>query len=117
MTGERARIQHVVVATDFSPGATAALRRAASLPLAPDATLSVVHALPDTIPTELRGAAAERAMEMLRGAAGEAAAVVGERGLTVKIECAVVVGTPHVELVRFARSTDADLVVVGRHGA
>ena len=110
-------LQHVVIATDFSPGATAALRRAAWLPLSTGATLSTFHAIPDTIPPNLRDAAAERALGTLRNAAGEAAAVARGRGLNVKIECAVVVGTPHVEIVRFARSTGAERIVVGRHGA
>lgn len=113
----RIPLQRVVVASDLSPGARAALRRAAWLPLAPGATLSLVHALPDGLRADLRPAAAERAMTALRAAAAEAAAVARGRGLEVKLDCAVVAGAAHVELVRFARAADADLLVVGRHGA
>ncbi len=117
MASDRSLLEHVLVATDFSPGAAAALSRAARLPVSPTATLSLLHVIPESIPGDLRDAVAERSMATLRDAAAEMAPATPDRPSTVKVECSVVVGTPHVEIVRHARVGGAELVVIGRHGA
>jgi len=116
MASDRTLLKNVAVATDFSPGAAAAIRRAAWLPIGPGGTLSIVHALADSIPVDFRDAVAERAMVMLHAAAADVARAIADRGANVKVEYAVVLGTPYVEIIRHARATGADLVVIGRHG-
>ena len=53
----RVPLTSVVVATDFSLGAVWALRRAARLPLAPEARVSILHVLPRDLPRRLCTAA------------------------------------------------------------
>jgi nucleotide-binding universal stress UspA family protein len=104
----------LLVATDFTRGAAAALERAALLPLGPRARITLLHVLPHLRPT-LR--AAERA-EAKRRLAFEAAALLrglrlrGHRG--VRVVTAVATGDPFAEIVRRARG--ADLILLGRHG-
>jgi nucleotide-binding universal stress UspA family protein len=117
MAGDGNALRNVVVATDFSPGAAAALGRAAWLPMKPRATLSIVHVVPETVPSHLRAAVAKQAKGRLRGAAAQVARIAEDRGMEVQIASAILFGSPYVEIVRHARSTGADLVVVGRHGA
>jgi nucleotide-binding universal stress UspA family protein len=105
-----------VVATDFSPGAARAARRAALLPLAAGAQVSVVHVLAQAAPEEYAAAAQDRAMDALRGAAEEVRRAAGAAGSALEIECALLAGSPPVELVRHARARAAELVVLGRHG-
>lgn len=114
MTQRPAPLEHVLVATDFSEGATRAALRAASLPLAAGARLSLVHVVPERLPAraaeEVERAAQRqltRHAAMLRKAvAAPRAVVTSERGQ----------GRPFAEIDRLARSLGAQLIVVGRHG-
>jgi nucleotide-binding universal stress UspA family protein len=112
-----APIARVLAATDFSPGATAAVARAASLPLAHDGLLYVVHVMPARVPAKLRGqaeAAARRGLEVAVASGTLAARRAGNRGLDVRP--VLVRGDGYVEIIRHARTRDVDLVVVGLHG-
>lgn len=112
-----APIARVLAATDFSPGATAAVARAASLPLARDGLLYVVHVMPARVPAKLRAqaeAAARRGLEVVVGSGTLAARRAGNRGLDVRPVLAR--GDDHVEIIRQARAREVDLVVVGLHG-
>jgi nucleotide-binding universal stress UspA family protein len=117
MRKDRVRMKGVVVATDFSPGAASAVARAALLPLAPAATISVIHVLPEAIPDRFAAAVRDRAAGALaravealrRGLAGGGAA-------GVSVAEVLLCGKAHVEIIRHARARDADLVVMGRHG-
>lgn len=110
-------LRNVVVATDFSPGAVAAVRRAALLPIATGGTLSVVHVVPDAIPSGFRAALVEQGKERLRTALVDVSQVEKRRGTKVRVETELLSGAPYVAIVRHARQAGADLVVVGRHGA
>jgi nucleotide-binding universal stress UspA family protein len=117
MRNERVRMKSVVVATDFSPGAASAVTRAALLPLAPAATISVIHVLAEAIPDRFAAAVRERAADALTGVADGLRRAVTERGVDgATVEHALLAGKPHVEIVRHARARAADLVVMGRHG-
>jgi universal stress protein E len=107
----------VLVATDFSKHGDAAIERAALLPLARGATVDLLHVThkpvgrPDRrLQDDVRGrldALAERFRTL--------AEANGSFGLRLRPR--VVAGTPFVEIVRRARLGQADLIVVGRHGA
>lgn len=103
----------VLVPMDFSKGSATALERALALPLAEGARIDLVHVLSDA-PVAARTrtnleAAARKALER---------EVVRARSRTSGIEVTskLLRGLPHVEIIRRARSIDAELVVIGRHG-
>ena len=116
MARDRPLLRKVVVATDFSPGAAAALGRVASLPLGPGATVSILHVVPGSVPARLRDAASARATRRLRRAAVGVARDLAGRVADLDVGCTVAFGAPHVEIVRHARAIGAELVLVGRHG-
>jgi len=106
----------VLVATDLTPGGTRAIARAARLPLAPGARLAILHVLPegsDPKVDRLAEADARRALDVAAAAVAQAREVAREP----RVEVHVVVrrGKPFVEVIRCARETGAELVVIGRH--
>jgi nucleotide-binding universal stress UspA family protein len=117
-TEERPNPRHLGVATDFTPGAAAAVRRAIALPLQPGATVSLLHVVSEPVPPRYLEPVLEHARGLLANVAAGARRAVTEHGYTgIEVEHDVVVGTPFVEIIRYARSRGADLVLVGRHGA
>lgn len=104
----------VIVPTDFSRGARRALARVALLPLARRAVVNIVHVIDDRKKPP-HPDAITKACERARLQLAAHARVAGRPAP----ECVakIVTGTPHVEIIRFARAVDADLVVVGRKGA
>lgn len=118
MTTEgRSNLRQVVVATDFTPGAAAAVRRAIALPLQPGATVSLLHVVEEPVPPRYLEAVLDHARSALGNLAADAQREVSAHGSSdIRVEHRVVVGTPFVEIIRYARSFGADLVVVGRHG-
>jgi nucleotide-binding universal stress UspA family protein len=111
----RAPFKTVLVPTDFSKGAERALGRALRLPLARKASLHVIHVLPAGLPARVQPkaeAAARASLERALSRAARAAKATGELELTSE----VLHGQAFVEIIRCARRTDAELVVLGRHG-
>lgn len=109
-----AALERIVVATDFSPAAVRILRRLALLPLHPAPRIEVLHVLPERPAKEperanaaaLLAATARSLARNLARAGYDARGVVGHLRR----------GRPFVEIVRVARTTGAELVVLGRHG-
>ena len=110
---DRRPLETVLVAIDFSSGARRALHRACRLPLSPGATLTLVHVMPKLHPSFFTGAeiAARAALESWAQEARD------ESPPSVTVATALEVGEPFVELDRRAETADAELIVVGRHGA
>ncbi|MFN8643511.1 MAG: universal stress protein [Candidatus Binatia bacterium] len=109
------RLRRVLVAVDLSPHSAAVLERAAQLPLAANAAITVLHVLPGGLgPALVPDTEAEA--EAQRGLA--AAAVQLTEGVVAGIEVAtaLVYGAAFVEIIRGARQEGAELVVLGRHG-
>jgi nucleotide-binding universal stress UspA family protein len=104
---------NVLVATDFSPAATAAIERAVRLPIAPGSTLTILHVV---APGSRREdyAEAQQAIRDVASAAGESAAAAGRKDM--KLASRVVGGIPFVEIIREARRGQDELIVIGRHG-
>jgi nucleotide-binding universal stress UspA family protein len=97
----------ILAATDFSPAAAAALRRAARIAAAAGARLAMLHVAPH------RSGWARIANAVLPSASlqREAARVRMEYG--VSVEAFVAKGAAHTEIAAFARKARADLVVLG----
>jgi nucleotide-binding universal stress UspA family protein len=109
-------LRAVLVATDFSASADRALRRAARLPLAPGAVLTVLHVAAGG-PGDARGRSGAGARRALERARALVAGTAREQGVTRhEVVARQVQGTPFVEIVRAARRARAELVVLGRHG-
>lgn len=106
-------LERILLPTDFSEGATLALRRVLQLPLAPNARLHIVHVMPEDLPGK------SRARATVRKLLNEAVDVVrsDERARQLKVTTGVLQGRPFVEIIRCARMIDAELIVIGRHGA
>lgn len=100
----------ILVATDFSEAADRALERALLLPVAPRGRLHLLHVEPAGRTAALRAAAMEALDERVARAQDARGAA---RGLAVS--AAVVEGDAYVEIIRYSRHLDAELIVVGRH--
>jgi len=113
----RARVETVLVATDFTRGATWAAGRAALLPLAPDAKVHILHVLPDGMPADVRSRADKDARRSLDEVVLQAFRTTKAAGCAGAVATPVVrVGMPYVEIIREARAGAAELIVLGRHG-
>jgi universal stress protein A len=113
-------IKRIVVGTDFSEGSDAALAKAWSLALAHQAAVELVHVVD---PGVLFAPASLGAMPLADGEAlfeeiDRALALRAEEAKRAGIECqsSSLRGFPPGELIRHAKKTGADLIVVGTHG-
>jgi nucleotide-binding universal stress UspA family protein len=109
-------VRCVLVPTDFSEGATAALERAVRLPLAPGARLHLVHVLPAALPRGVRSRAEAEARRSLARAFSVVTAAAAVCGGELRVSSEILRGQPFVEIIRSSRAIGADLVVLGRHG-
>lgn len=111
--------RHILLATDFSPTAGAAGKRALALARACGARLSVVHVVPSLAQAQaVRWAYREMEAEVRRDAGRRLNGLVARaRKAGVRAKGLLLSGTPaHEAISRAARSQKADLVVVGTHG-
>lgn len=128
-------MRHILVATDFSDTAAAALAQAAKLASLSGAKITLLHVIfADKLNETLLGL---DAMEYLSRAAtaqehyapGQALArlreaseqklndqVAGVKGPRPSIETAVAEGRPSVEIAAFAEKHAVDMIVLGTHG-
>jgi nucleotide-binding universal stress UspA family protein len=127
-------MKHILVATDFSETAAAALAHAAELAKLVGAKITLLHVIfAEKITETLLGL---DAMEYLSRAADEAerhpggafdrlreaargklaAAIAALPGPRPKIESVVTEGRPSAEIADYASSHDVDLIVVGTQG-
>jgi nucleotide-binding universal stress UspA family protein len=110
------RLRRVALGTDFTPGARRAAKRALRLPYARGAEVELFHAAPRAAPATLEIEvrrlalrALEREAERMRDSPLRASA-----GLRVRATLGS--GEPAIALLRAARASRADLVIVGAHG-
>lgn len=115
-------IKQVLVATDLSPRADRALARAVQLVRTTGATLTVVHVVepmhpaavdagawpPEALPARLEAQAAGDARQELQ----RRMAALGQPAARIE----VLRGVPFVEIIKEARDSGADVVVLGAHG-
>ena len=116
------QFRRILHASDFSPASRPAFRRALELARANRATLTIVHVYSVVVPMMGEGYAtaqvydrwiadtradAQRRLDRLLAQARKAG--VRAKGLLLE-------GVPHDRIVRAARATRADLLVLGTHG-
>jgi universal stress protein A len=112
--------EKILVASDFSTDADAALALAIDLARERHASLDIVHAYPpDTYvlppPLDLVGLAPrQESLTHVEQALELRAAHARKAGLTVTTQ--TLMGTPHEVLVDHARESDVDVIIVGSHG-
>jgi len=109
----------IVIATDGSPQAREAVEYGLEVAAGENATAVLLQVMPPTDWTRLdRGAALRPLVEELRlrdaPALTDAAALAAERGVPCTTE--VVAGRPADEIVTYADSIGADLIVIGSRG-
>lgn len=110
-------LNSVVVPTDFSAGAQAALERVLHLPLSKRAKVTVVHVVPDDIPGRLRKQAIDEAGRSLEKTVARVHGLAIERGLTpAQFVTDVLEGDAAREIIKRAHTVEADVVAIGRHG-
>jgi nucleotide-binding universal stress UspA family protein len=127
-------MKHILVATDFSETAAAALQRAIELSKLSGARLTLLHVIfADKINETLLGLDAMEHLTHALDNAGEPGttaidrlrdAAQGKLDETIaalptahpKIETAIAEGRPSVEIAAFAERNDVDLIVLGTNG-
>jgi nucleotide-binding universal stress UspA family protein len=115
------RTRHVVYATDFSTTSRRALDTAVKLATSAGAALTIVHVLPPLVvlPRHSIDAAtmARLAKEGREAGLRRLASVAGEvKRAGVKADVQLREGDASDQIVRAARSTRADFIVMGTHG-
>ncbi|HEY2249415.1 MAG TPA: universal stress protein [Planctomycetaceae bacterium] len=115
------RLQKILVPTDFSPAAAAAVKYACELATRFDAELHLLHALevhPSLTPEFGMGLVLPKFISESKAAAEKLlAAALDPRWATDRtVVRSVVEGSPKAEIVRYAREHDVDLIVLATHG-
>lgn len=106
----------ILVATDGSAPATAAIDHAAGIAEAADAAVQLVHVVDRRIVVAADDEMREELQDSLR-AEGEALLEAAADRLTdVEHDGHLLSGTPSKEILSFATDRDVDLIVIGRSG-
>lgn len=106
-------LRSLLVPIDLTPISDRVLARITHLPLSEGARVTLLHVVPDTLPTRARSNAARDARQLLDDEASSLAKLVPKN---VKIAAVVKIGAAMREIARCARATKADLIVMGRGG-
>lgn len=115
------KIQRILAATDFSPRADRAVRRAAKLAAGHKAELYLLHVLPSFPFEAFKRLMADTPLETEQRLYNQAKAtlqkkaeILAREGIDVRYHVAI--GRAHVEINLYAESHQADLVVIGDQG-
>lgn len=103
----------LLVPVDLSPASARVIDRAALLPLAKGARLTLLHVVSKRLPSDARGRANQDAREGLVAAASRAASLL-PRGATIRT--LVKTGVAATEIGKQAQALGSELVVMGRGG-
>lgn len=115
-------LKTILVPTDFSDASSAALDYAKSLAGAFGASIHLVHVMEDLLAhawsAEVYVASMPNLREEIEKEARErlATMVTDEERRTLRVETALVAGNPFLEIIRYAKANDVDLIVMGTHG-
>ena len=115
-------IRTILAATDLSPSAIAAVRRAALIARAHDARLELIHVIPESTRSavwqEFRALMTGPELDLSAAVAESLDALVAqiETESSVKAHVSIVEGKPFAEIAARAVAIDADVIVVGAHG-
>jgi nucleotide-binding universal stress UspA family protein len=108
-----APLQRVLVAVDLSSISDRVLQRAARLPLAANAQVTVFHVVPDDLPQRAKEQAMRDARTLLREEAASLRSAV-PRG--VHVDANAQLGSGAKDIAQLAKSLRAELIVMGRGG-
>jgi nucleotide-binding universal stress UspA family protein len=98
-------------------GGQLAFERALRLPLHPKAKLTVLHVVPDDIPGRLRKQAISESLQGLEKLLAREKKALVELGLSpAQVVLDVLEGDATKQIVKRARTVEADVIVLGRHG-
>jgi universal stress protein A len=115
-------IQRIVVPTDFSEFSNHALKYGCEFARRFSAELHLVNVVEDIYPLVpepgmMLPAAEEYLTDLQKSAQQAIEALPPENwGEGLEIVRTVLVGTPFLEIVRYAKEQDADMIVIGTHG-
>jgi nucleotide-binding universal stress UspA family protein len=112
-------MKRIVIATDGSPSAQEAVEFGLELAAEQGAVPTFVHVVPavDVLPTAAFGITSARLHDVTdadREPLDEAAAIAAQRGLHSREQ--LLQGYPAAEIVTYADTIDADLIVIGSRG-
>jgi nucleotide-binding universal stress UspA family protein len=117
------QFRRILYASDFSPASRPAFHRAIGLARANRATLTVAHVYSAIVPLMGDGIATpqvyERWMADVRADAQrrlDRLVAQAKKSDGVRVKGLLLEGVPHDRILRAARSTRADLIVLGTHG-
>ena len=116
------QFRRILYASDFSAASRPAFRRALGLARANRATLTVAHVYSAIVPLMGEGVAIAQVYdrwvaEVRRDAERRLQRLVAKaRKSGVRVKGLLLEGVPHDRILRAARSTRADLIVLGTHG-
>lgn len=103
----------LLIPLDLAPDSARVTDRAAVLPLAEDARLTLLHVISNRLPRDVRARAGADARKALAAAARSMRPKLRR---SVTLEQVVAVGTPPAEIAKHATAIAADLVVMSRGG-
>jgi nucleotide-binding universal stress UspA family protein len=116
------QFRRILYASDFSPASRPAFRRALDLARANRGTLTVAHVYSTIVPLMGEGLATaqvyQRWIDDVRAEAERRlnGLVAQAKKGVVRVKGLLLEGVPHDRILRAARSTRADLIVLGTHG-
>ena len=115
-------IKTILVPTDFSEASESALKYAKALAEAFTSSLHLVHVMEDLLAHAWAAEVYVASMPTLRDeiekeATGRIAAMVtDDERQRLNVTTAILAGNPFLEIIRYARAHDVDLIVLGTHG-
>ena len=115
-------LKTVLVPTDFSDASESALRYGKAMAEAFGASLHVVHVMEDLLAHAWAAEVYVSSMPQLRDEIEKESrqrleTLLGEGDRTkFRAEIALLAGNPFLEIIRYAKAHDVDLIVMGTHG-
>ena len=111
--------RNILCAVDFGDEAEIIIEKAADLAKKYAAKLSLVHVveyIPIDFANELMLPQQQEIEEQLVVRAKESLSKLAANLVVAGVDTAVLVGSTKIEIIEFARSSSADLIIMGRHG-
>jgi universal stress protein A len=115
-------LKTILVPTDFSDASQAALAYAKSLAAPFGASIHLVHVMEDLLAhawaAEVYVASMPNLREEIEKEARErlSALLAAEEGRQFAVVTALLAGNPFLEIIRYAKAQNVDLIVIGTHG-